>query len=709
MSETVIGLTSWEHRLAADQRRLVILDDDPTGTQTVSDVEVILRPSLSEYQRFFASSNRSIYVLTNSRALTVEAAVALVSHIRDEVKEAASQVDQSVAFLLRGDSTLRGHVFAEIDVLASPDSVTLFVPAFPEGGRVTCDGIQYIVVGDQRMPVAHTEFARDPVFGYQSKRLIEWVSEVGGGRDAVSLPLAELRAGGPPVVTEMLLRAPPGTVVIPDAENRTDLEIIAWGLLDAEDQGRHVVVRAASSFAAVRAGLYSTIIESVGIEQVDRVLVICGSYTTASTQQIERLVRELALTPVVVPTKQLLRDGVEHVVPHLIKAVSHELENRRVAVLMTERVKRARYVDLAIGAKIMEAIAATVRAVADHCDAVISKGGITSAIVATEGLLALRAHVQGQLEAGVPLWDLHLAGDRRLPYAVVPGNVGTEETLVNVLRKFGIVTERSQREPTFQLEPIEQKPFVTEVTQRLLDYLLSGALKPGDRLPSERQLSEALGLGRSTVREALKALTVLGLLDVRPGGGTYLKKADSPLLPRIVEWSLLLGEKRTMDLVEARQRLEVVIAELAAQRRDQQSVVELRQILEQMRASTADYQKFTEADVALHLKLAQITGNMILQDILGSIRALLRAWIVRTIEPTGSAGVFLRERIYREHVPIVEAVERGDPQAAAAAMRAHMEAATRRLLRTIAADASFTAGHEEYKVQTGQPKSRRRA
>jgi GntR family transcriptional repressor for pyruvate dehydrogenase complex len=246
-----------------------------------------------------------------------------------------------------------------------------------------------------------------------------------------------------------------------------------------------------------------------------------------------------------------------------------------------------------------------------------------------------------------------------------------------------------------QLQPIEQKPLVTEITQTLLDYLLSGALKPGDRLPPERRLSEALGMGRSTVREALKALTVVGLIDVRQGDGTYLKKADSTLLPRVIEWGLLLGEKKTMDLVETRQRLEIIIAELAAERRDEQGLVELRQTLNEMHRTTTDYQAFAEADIAFHFQLAKMTRNTVLQDILSSIRALLRAWIVRTIEPDGSRGSSPRELAVREHTPIFEAVERGDPQAAATAMRSHMEAAAGRLQKTIAGTQEGSSGAEQ--------------
>jgi len=244
--------------------------------------------------------------------------------------------------------------------------------------------------------------------------------------------------------------------------------------------------------------------------------------------------------------------------------------------------------------------------------------------------------------------------------------------------------------------PIAQQSLVTELTRQLMDYLLSGALKPGDRLPSERQLSEALGMGRSTLRESLKALTVLGLLDVRQGDGTYLKKADSALLPRVIEWGLLLGEQRTLDLVEARQKIEVAIAELAAGRRTPDDVEELRGLLSRMERSQANHQEFADADVAFHLKLADIAHNSVLRDILSSIQALLRAWIIRVIEAAGPD-----DTSYQEHVPIFHAVESGDEHAAGAAMHAHMDAAAARLMRTLSHTADIVEVVEVSEVAAG--------
>ncbi|HKG26391.1 MAG TPA: FadR/GntR family transcriptional regulator [Thermomicrobiales bacterium] len=230
------------------------------------------------------------------------------------------------------------------------------------------------------------------------------------------------------------------------------------------------------------------------------------------------------------------------------------------------------------------------------------------------------------------------------------------------------------------IDPIKREPLTTQVARRLVEYILSGRIEPGDRMPSERQLAEAFGVGRSAMREALKALTLIGLLDVRQGDGTYLKRADSALLPNVIEWGMLLGEQRTMDLVEARQHVEPVIAGLAARRRSEADLTELRAFLMRMERSSEDHDAFVDADVAFHQRLADATGNSVLKDIHSGLQSLSRAWIHRVISSAESSVPS-----YREHIPIYDAVERGDPAAATAAMEQHMTSAADRLRRALAA------------------------
>ncbi|MEA2526432.1 MAG: GntR family transcriptional regulator, transcriptional repressor for pyruvate dehydrogenase complex [Thermomicrobiales bacterium] len=228
------------------------------------------------------------------------------------------------------------------------------------------------------------------------------------------------------------------------------------------------------------------------------------------------------------------------------------------------------------------------------------------------------------------------------------------------------------------IDPIKRESMATQVARRLVEYIISGEIEPGARMPSERQLAEAFGVGRSAMREALKSLSLIGLIDVRQGDGTYLKRADAALLPQIIEWGLLIGEQRTMDLVEARQHIEIDIAELAALRRTDDDLADLERIIQRMERSSNDYTAFVEADVAFHLRLAEAARNSVLRDIHSSIQALLRAWIGRVISAADSTLPS-----FREHLPILEAVRRGDPERAKRAMEAHMVSAAGRLAITL--------------------------
>lgn len=219
----------------------------------------------------------------------------------------------------------------------------------------------------------------------------------------------------------------------------------------------------------------------------------------------------------------------------------------------------------------------------------------------------------------------------------------------------------------------------TEVSRKLLEYLLAGHFQPGDRLPSERRLAEALGVGRSVVREALKSLTLLGLVDVRQGSGTYLKSTESDLLPKVIEWGLLLGAKRTRDLVEARRYLEVVVAGLAAERRDQSDIDDLGRQLKSMQAAEGDKEAFVAADVEFHIRVAEAARNETLFQIMTSVRSLLRVWISRVMDrPDAQMAATAAE-----HAPIYDAIKAGDVQAARTAMEQHMQWAYARLEETI--------------------------
>jgi GntR family transcriptional regulator, transcriptional repressor for pyruvate dehydrogenase complex len=236
-----------------------------------------------------------------------------------------------------------------------------------------------------------------------------------------------------------------------------------------------------------------------------------------------------------------------------------------------------------------------------------------------------------------------------------------------------------------RIQQAPREPLSSEVAKALLDAVFSGQITPGTRMPSERQLAESFGVGRFVVREALKSLGLLGLLEVRQGDGTYVRSPDSSLLPRVVEWGLLVGEQRTTDLVETRQHLEPITARLAAERRSDDELATIKTHLHGMR-DAPDNSEFVDSDVAFHLSIAASTGNTVLSNMLGSIASLLNVWIRNVVDAAES-----REPSYLEHVPIYEAIEARNPDAAGEAMRSHMEGAACRLNAAIAAHSAEKA------------------
>ena len=226
---------------------------------------------------------------------------------------------------------------------------------------------------------------------------------------------------------------------------------------------------------------------------------------------------------------------------------------------------------------------------------------------------------------------------------------------------------------------ISRSSVTTDVAHRLIDFVRSGRIKPGERLPSERQLAADLGVGRSAVREALAALDLLGVVATRQGSGSYFNSGSSQMLPRTIEWALMLGDRHTLDLMEARATLEVAIAGFAAERATDEMLETLSAKLAEMEAASGDADRMTDADVEFHLYLATMAGNSVLSELLRSIQALLRAWISRGLTADDNRA----QHTLDEHRAIYEAVRARAPESARARMQTHMSSAASRLKTSV--------------------------
>ncbi|MFK4788968.1 four-carbon acid sugar kinase family protein [Microbacterium sp. ZW T5_56] len=411
--------------------KTVVLDDDPTGTQSASGVTVLLEFD-ADLIREALSRADSVYVQTNSRAIDEAAAVTLVSAVRDAARQAAAELGEDVQFVLRGDSTLRGHVFAETEQFLDEDSVIVFCPAFPAGGRTTLDGVHRVRIGDRDLPAHETEYAEDPVFPFSSGVLVEYVAEK-SDRVAVPVDLATVRSGR---AASVIAAAPAGSVVVPDALDDDDIRQIASAITAVRRAGRSVVVRSASPLAAALAGVESDgLLPRPLVPAPVPTLLACGSHTAGATAQLDAVARTRA-APVVIPTEDAFADPVAAGLAAAAQARA-QLAGTGLAIVSTERHRRPEHNTLRHGELVMQALTVAVRALVPEVEAVVAKGGITSAELARTGVGATRAEVRGQVIAGVSVWDLVSAeGDPRL-YVVVPGNVGDAAALTDVLAALG--------------------------------------------------------------------------------------------------------------------------------------------------------------------------------------------------------------------------------------------------------------------------------
>lgn len=419
---------------------LVVLDDDPTGTQSVAGVPVLLSWDRSLIADAAASGAAALYLLTNSRAYPPERARALVY---DAAAAAVAALGRP-RLALRGDSTLRAHLLEEY--LAVRDAAhpgrtppLLLVPALPAAGRVTVGGVHLLERGGARVPLHETEYARDAGFAYGDARLVRWAEERSGGFFASAagreVHLERLRGEGPDAVAEALLElcaAGSAAVCAPDAVTLDDLALVAEGLRRAEAAGADVVVRSAPTFVGVVAGTLASRPADVPSGR-GGLLVVCGSHVPNSTRQLAALSRARPGSIVEVDAAALVSAEPGDEIRRAAEAAGRRLAAEGFAIVATPRERPPGTRSLEAGERIARNLARVVAELDPVPGVVLAKGGITSAVTASEGLGAKRAEVLGPVVEGVPLWRLTAGDGREVPYLVFPGNVGSEKTLADLV------------------------------------------------------------------------------------------------------------------------------------------------------------------------------------------------------------------------------------------------------------------------------------
>ena len=448
------ALTKIRQRLVESGRRVIVLDDDAMGTQTVHDVPALTAWSYSELRRALEGPNPIVHVLTNSRSLDEPDAAALNARIGRRLRRAASDSGIQIFVVNRSDSTLRGHYPAETEVLERElgafDGV-IVCPCFFEAGSVTVDDVQWVRQGAELVPAALTEAAADPAFGYSSSNLAGWIEEKTGGRtlaqSVLRVGIADIREGGPERISALLRGARDAQPIVVNAAEYADLEVFVLGLLEAERAGKSFLYHTGPSFVRVRAGIP----EKRPLEARDLYrgnvggghgLVLVGSHAGQTTPQLREAKKLNGLCAVELSVPRLLdperRPGE---LDRVVRRVNEMLSSTDVIVYTSREVAgpSGHPSELEVGSAVSAALVEVTRRVDRGLELafVVAEGGTNASEVATKGLGVRRAEVMGQLLSGkATIWVLpEDSGYPGLPYVVFPGDVGETDALAKVIQK----------------------------------------------------------------------------------------------------------------------------------------------------------------------------------------------------------------------------------------------------------------------------------
>lgn len=441
---------------AAAGRRTAILDDDPTGSQTVHGIGVVTTPDRDAIAAE-AGSPGSFFVLTNTRSLDAAAAVRLTREVAGVLADLEGRDGTRIDVISRSDSTLRGHVVEEVRALddvrrersGRPYDATLFVPAYFEAGRFTSGDVHYARIAGEAVPAADTEFARDATFGYRSSNLRDFLAERSGGAiradDVRSIGLEDIRTGGPSRVAAVLAAAPTGAMIVVNATCYEDLEIVVLGVLEAEEQGRAFLYRTGPSFVRAFAGVEPRPpLRAADIWPAGRPdghgLVVVGSHVELTSAQLAVVRAAGDLVDVELDVACVIDEARRDAhVAEVAARVAHALGAHDVVLATSRTLVRGADAEssLEVSRRVSAAVVEVVRRARASAPAwVLAKGGITSHDVAVHGLGILRAEVVGQMLPGlVSVWRAVEAPPEVVgsPYVVFAGNVGDERTLAQVI------------------------------------------------------------------------------------------------------------------------------------------------------------------------------------------------------------------------------------------------------------------------------------
>lgn len=435
------------------RRWLVVLDDDPTGSQTVRDVPILMG-DWTDTDLDAASQHPSAMtvVLTNSRSLEPDDAAALTTTTITACAAVAARRHLALTIVSRSDSTLRGHFRVEIDAalaaLRDNDFAArgvVFAPCFLEAGRYTADDVQWVAGSDGRLiPAAASEFARDPMFGYTEHDLTAWLVRQQPDAAVISTGLSDLR--GPDAtrtVTARLHASRPTDIHLVNVARAVDLITFVTATYDAAASGQNFLYRTGPTALRILAGKPAaaplTTIDRPAVPDGVHGLIVVGSHTELTNRQVDALNTSIDCHTVELNVERVLSSDTD-ADAEITRCLGELSASLPCSVTVLQTTRRTVHPDVDNPLRTTRTIAAAVNTIVGRVctdltpQFLLAKGGITSHDLAAVALHATRADVLGQLFAGhVSVWRLRNGRSPQLPYVVFPGNVGDDDALATAV------------------------------------------------------------------------------------------------------------------------------------------------------------------------------------------------------------------------------------------------------------------------------------
>ena len=447
-----------QKEISANQKKIVVLDDDPTGVQTVHDISVYTDWTKDSIRQGFQEKNNLFYILTNSRGFTQDETTLAHNEIAANVDAVAKELGKEYIFISRSDSTLRGHYPLETEILRTNYEKNtgciidgeILCPFFKEGGRFTIDDVHYVRYGNELIPANETEFAKDKTFGYQAATMPEYVEEKTKGaypaRNVVCISLDEIHQMAIDEIEQKLLHVQGFNKIIVNAVDYADLKVFCVALYRAKAKGKVFMFRTAAAIVKVMGGVSDQPLlekeQMVRANELHGGIIVVGSHTEKTTRQLEALkqlsdIRFVELDA----TKVAETGGLEKEVERCLALEEAWIRDGKTVCCYTSRALITadtgnKEDELRLSVRISDAVQSLVGGLSVVPKFVIAKGGITSSDVGTKALGVKRANVLGQIEPGIPVWQTGAESKfPGIPYVIFPGNVGEDTTLRYAVEK----------------------------------------------------------------------------------------------------------------------------------------------------------------------------------------------------------------------------------------------------------------------------------